>query len=179
MPPLAEQNNNPGDLRFAGQSGATQGKGGFAAFATPQAGASALLNQIQMNVNKSPNENLIDFASKYAPASDGNDVGQYVSNIANELKVNPLTPISKMGRMDCYFCPNQRESQALKVAEHYPNLAQEWMAAEERKGHSFMTVPLKVLIDYAGRQGNLFAESPFKCSCFGGNDDATGESNEA
>jgi hypothetical protein len=82
----------------------------------------------------------------------------------------------RMGRMDCYFCPNQKESQALKVVEHYPHLAAEWSAAEERKGHSFMTVPLKVLVDYSQRQGKLFAESPLKCSCFGGEDDATGES---
>ncbi len=81
----------------------------------------------------------------------------------------------KMGRMDCYFCPNQKESQALKVVEHYPELAADWIAAEERKGHSFMSVPLKVLVDYSQRQGKLFAESPLKCSCFGGNDDATGE----
>ena len=50
--------------------------------------------------------------------------------------------------------------------------------AEERKGHSFMTVPLKVLVDYSQRQGNLFAESPIRCSCFGGTDDATGENND-
>lgn len=81
----------------------------------------------------------------------------------------------KMGRMDCYFCPNQKESQALKVVEHYPQLAAEWSEAEERKGHSFMTVPLKVLVDYSTRQGNLFVESAIRCSCFGGNDDATGE----
>ena len=80
----------------------------------------------------------------------------------------------KMGRMDCYFCPNQRESQALKVVEHYPDLARQWSEAEERKGHSFMPVPLKVLVDYSRRQGNLFAESPIRCSCFGGDDDATG-----
>ena len=84
----------------------------------------------------------------------------------------------KMGRMDCYFCPNQKESQALKVVEHYPDLAAEWIAAEERKGHSFMPVPLTILIDYSQRQGNLFAESPIRCSCFGGNDDATGEDDD-
>jgi hypothetical protein len=94
--PLAEQNNNPGDLRFAGQEGATQGKGGFAAFATPEAGIGALLNQVQTNINRTPNENLIDFSSKYAPASDGNNVGQYASNLANQLGVSPMTPISQL-----------------------------------------------------------------------------------
>lgn len=89
-----------------------------------------------------------------------------------------ISMYKKMGRMDCYFCPNQKESQALKVVEHYPELAADWIAAETRKGHSFMPVPLTVLIDYSQRQGNLFAESPIRCSCFGGNDDATGENDE-
>ena len=84
----------------------------------------------------------------------------------------------KMGRMDCYLCGNQKESQALKVAEHYPDLAADWIDLEEKKGHSFMPVPLTVLIDYSQRQGNLFAESPIRCSCFGGTDDATGEDDE-
>jgi hypothetical protein len=84
----------------------------------------------------------------------------------------------KMGRMDCYFCGNQKESQALKVAREYPEMAAEWMEWEERKGHSFMPTPLKVLVDYSNRQGNLFSDTTIRCSCFGGNDDATGESDD-
>lgn len=84
----------------------------------------------------------------------------------------------RMGRMDCYFCGNQKESQALKVVEYYPDLAADWMNLEERKGHSFMSTPLKVLVDYSLRQGNLFSDSAIRCSCFGGDDDATGEGDE-
>lgn len=84
----------------------------------------------------------------------------------------------RMGRMDCYFCGNQKESQALKVVEHYPELAKDWMELEEKKGHSFMPVPLKVLVDYSQRQGCLFSDTAVRCSCFGGNDDATGETDE-
>lgn len=84
----------------------------------------------------------------------------------------------RMGRMDCYFCGNQKESQALKVAEHYPELAADWMNLEERKGHSFMPTPLKVLVEYSTRQGSLIFDTGVRCSCFGGNDDATGESDE-
>jgi hypothetical protein len=84
----------------------------------------------------------------------------------------------KMGRMDCYFCGNQKESQALKVVEHYPELASEWMRMEERKGHSTMPIPLRVLVDYSARQGNLFSDTAIRCSCFGGNDNATGEGDE-
>jgi len=74
----------------------------------------------------------------------------------------------KMGRFDCYFCPNQRPTQALKVAEHYPELAQEWSEWETRKGHSFLTVPLKILVEQ--QRPNMLNEPPTKCGCFGGNE---------
>jgi hypothetical protein len=73
----------------------------------------------------------------------------------------------KMGRFDCYLCGNQTPKQALKVVEHYPELAKEWIAAEERKGHSFLPVPLKVLIADTEIQERL---PLFRCSCFGAND---------
>ena len=72
----------------------------------------------------------------------------------------------KMGRFDCFWCSNQRPSQARKVLLHYPELAAEWMAAEERKGHSFMRVPLKMIQEEMNKP-NLFTG----CSCFGGTDD--------
>lgn len=73
----------------------------------------------------------------------------------------------KMGRFDCFWCPNQRPSQALKVIEHYPKLAAEWMAAEARKGHHFLPGgPLKVLAAQAGADERGAAA----CSCFGGTD---------
>lgn len=43
---LAVVNNNPGNLRFIGQAGATQGEGGFARFATVEDGYRALKNDI-------------------------------------------------------------------------------------------------------------------------------------
>jgi Phosphoadenosine phosphosulfate reductase family len=76
-----------------------------------------------------------------------------------------LEMYEKMGRFDCFWCGNQTPAQARKVMKHYPELAAEWIAAEERKGHSFMPLPLKVLTD----DGPLFAGST-GCSCFGGND---------
>lgn len=74
----------------------------------------------------------------------------------------------KMGRFDCFWCGNQSPKQAMLVAKHYPELAAEWQAAEERKGHSFMPLPLKVLLE----PEPLFAavESPNRCSCFGGSE---------
>lgn len=73
----------------------------------------------------------------------------------------------KMGRFDCFWCPNQRPSQAVKVARYYPELAKEWMEAEQRKGHSFMSVPLKILVEQETRQKS-FDDSSSGCACFGG-----------
>jgi 3'-phosphoadenosine 5'-phosphosulfate sulfotransferase (PAPS reductase)/FAD synthetase len=73
----------------------------------------------------------------------------------------------KMGRFDCYFCPNQRPSQAKKVAEYYPHLAQEWLGIEERKGHSILSVPFKILTT---EQPTLDFRGASSCSCFGGTD---------
>lgn len=81
----------------------------------------------------------------------------------------------KMGRFDCYFCGNQKPSQALKVVDHYPQLAREWMEAEDRKGHSFMPVPLRVLVENRDRQGTLALFEGSQCACFGGTDDVTEE----
>lgn len=74
----------------------------------------------------------------------------------------------KMGRMDCYFCGNQTAKQALKVAEHYPAFAEEWIGYEKRKGHSFLPLPLEVLIAEDRNQGRLFGGS--QCACFGGSE---------
>ena len=77
-----------------------------------------------------------------------------------------------LGRMDCFFCGNQTEAQALKVIEHYPNLAEEWAQAEERKGHSFMRTPLKIL---QGRRAAEVCEVGTGCGCFGGDEDFVAE----
>ena len=76
----------------------------------------------------------------------------------------------KMGRFDCYFCPNQKPAQALLVAEHYPELAKEWTDLETRKGHSFMPLQLTVMVEEERRQRKLF-ESQNSCNCFGGSED--------
>lgn len=78
----------------------------------------------------------------------------------------------KMGRFDCFWCPNQRPAQALRVIEHYPDLASEWIAAEERKGHHFLPGgPLKVLASQACGDERALAS----CSCFGGTESVADE----
>jgi len=78
----------------------------------------------------------------------------------------------KMGRMDCYFCPNQKISQAQKVMRYYPELWEEWKSLEERKGHSFLSVSALAIEQMAEQQDffNRIDRAKPECSCFGGND---------
>lgn len=93
---LPTQNNNPGDLRYAGQQGATEGKSNFASFSNPQQGYAALLNDVQAKINNHPDWNLVDFSKVYAPSSDNNNTAQYAANLANQLKVSPTTNIGSL-----------------------------------------------------------------------------------
>ena len=91
---LAQVNNNPGNLRFAGQAGAIQGQGGFAKFSTPEAGYNALLNQIKLDADRG--HTLASFVTKYAPPSE-NDTALYIKQIAQALSANPNT---RLGELD-------------------------------------------------------------------------------
>lgn len=99
---LAEANNNPGNLRYAGQPGATQGKGGFAAFPTLEAGLQALRNDIlgKMTGNTrtglNGNSTLLDFANVYAPKADGNDPAGYAKFLADQLGVSVNTKLGTL-----------------------------------------------------------------------------------
>lgn len=96
MANLPTTNNNPGDLRYAGQDTASQGQGGFASFPTAQQGYGALLNDLQAKINSHPEHTLADFANQYAPSSDGNNSAQYAANLANQLKVSPNATIGSL-----------------------------------------------------------------------------------
>lgn len=84
----------------------------------------------------------------------------------------------KMGRFDCYFCPNQRISQAEKVMKHYPNQWAEWKAIERRKGHAILSISAEAIEKRALQEDFMAAlDRKTQCSCFGGesawDDDAT------
>lgn len=49
---LAQANNNPGNLLFMGQPGATKGRGGFARFSSVEAGFQAEQNQIALDASR-------------------------------------------------------------------------------------------------------------------------------
>lgn len=97
MPNIPTRTNNPGDLKFIGQQGASQDPSGFAKFNDPKAGFAALLNDIQSNINKNPKQTLADFANKYAPASDGNNPAQYAANLANKIGMRPDSTLGEVG----------------------------------------------------------------------------------
>ena len=84
------------------------------------------------------------------------------------------------GRMDCFMCGNQKPSQAIKVYQNHPEQAAEVDNGDgrPRKGHSFMPTPFKILVRNYETGGPLFEGAPIACSCFGGNDDATGENDD-
>jgi hypothetical protein len=94
---LAQKNNNPGNLRFAGQDGASQGSGGFARFDTPEAGYSAL--QKQIDLDKSRDLTVQEFVSKYAPPSE-NNTGQYIQQFNDNLGTDNSTKLSKLDTKD-------------------------------------------------------------------------------
>jgi len=77
----------------------------------------------------------------------------------------------KMGRFDCFFCPNQRISQAEKVMRFYPPLWTEWKAIEARKGHPILSISAEAIENRAIQDDFLQAlDRKVPCSCFGGSE---------
>lgn len=78
--PRGIRNNNPGNLNFAGQSGAQKEEGPngrFAVFKSMTAGVAALYRQIQLYASRGINT-IAKIVNKYAPAADNNNVGAYI-----------------------------------------------------------------------------------------------------
>lgn len=90
---LSFVNNNPGNLRYANQSGASKGEGGFAKFKTPEDGFKALINQIKVDARRGLT--LASFITKYAPPTE-NDTQGYIDFIASATSTSPNVPIARM-----------------------------------------------------------------------------------
>lgn len=90
---LARVNNNPGNLRYVGQVGASQGEGGFARFPTPEAGYQALINQIQLDASRGLT--LEKFINKYAPPVE-NDTSLYLRQMISATGASPTTPLKSI-----------------------------------------------------------------------------------
>lgn len=81
------RNNNPGNLNFARQQGASKESGAngrFAIFNSMQEGIAALERQIAINVNKHGLNTLAKFVHSYAPAGDKNNESAYIKALQKE-----------------------------------------------------------------------------------------------
>lgn len=88
----AAKNLNPGNLRFAGQKGATVGTGGFAAFQTVDEGLVALANQLNLYMTgksaMGKRDTIESIISAYAPPNE-NKTQQYIDQMARFMGKNP------------------------------------------------------------------------------------------
>lgn len=81
--PRGIRNNNPGNLNYAGQAGATKeaGENGrFAVFSSMQEGVGALYRQLQLYFKRGVNT-IEAIVNKYAPAGDNNNVAAYIQQL--------------------------------------------------------------------------------------------------
>src|SRR5208282_5141246 len=90
------RNNNPGNLKFANQDGATEEAGtGFAQFATVQEGRDALLRQLVLYQERTPNLTAEAFVAKYAPGNASGNTPESAANYSTFLRQNAnVTPVS-------------------------------------------------------------------------------------
>jgi len=95
---LSYRNNNPGNLTFANQAGATPVQvcnpmcHTFASFDSYASGYAALENQISLDASRG--ESIQDFINKYAPASDNNNPTSYAAQIAAATGLSVNDPLS-------------------------------------------------------------------------------------
>lgn len=88
--PRGIRNNNPGNLNYARQVGATKEpgeQGRFAVFSTMQAGIAALYRQLQRYLGRGINT-IAAIVQKYAPSADGNNVNAYIQALTRKLGVD-------------------------------------------------------------------------------------------
>jgi hypothetical protein len=90
---VSQRNNNPGNLKCAGQPGLVGcDPSGFAIFPDYSTGYQALQNQITLDASRGLS--IADFMAKYAPASDSNDPAGYAAKIAAASGLSVSDPLS-------------------------------------------------------------------------------------
>lgn len=92
--PRGIRNNNPGNLNFAGQAGASKegGPGGrFAKFGTMKEGVAALVRQIGLYVSRGKNS-IRKILEVYAPSSE-NNTDAYIAAVSKALGIGPDDPL--------------------------------------------------------------------------------------
>jgi hypothetical protein len=110
---IAFEHNNPGNLMFAGQAGATRGepreKGGYwAKFESAGDGMRALARQVGKEQERGLN--VQQFVEKYAPQSDGNNRERYLTKLNRLLGVDAATPMTEVSAGAMAYAIAQIES---------------------------------------------------------------------
>jgi hypothetical protein len=96
------RDNNPGDLKFAGQPGATgQDPQGFAVFPDAPTGWQALYNQLNAYVSEFPAYSILQIMAHYLGQSTATSDAQgnaftYASFVAQALGVDPSTTLEAL-----------------------------------------------------------------------------------
>ncbi|EMZ70899.1 putative lytic transglycosylase catalytic [Escherichia coli 174900] len=90
-----ERNNNPGNLNFAGQAGASLERPGgrFARFETAFDGLRALARQLMLYAGRGINS-VEKIISTWAPASDNNNTTAYIRAVSQRLGVAPRAALN-------------------------------------------------------------------------------------
>lgn len=83
---VAQRNNNPLNLMYAGQVGATLGANGFAVFDSVADGTQAGLNQIGLNASRG--QTLSEFLNIFAPPST-NNTNSYINYVSAQTGISP------------------------------------------------------------------------------------------
>src|ERR1035438_10517512 len=104
-------NNNPGNIKFAGQPGAEQGTpasdgGYFSKFKTPEDGYRYLRDT---HIPKFQNKTLAQHISNYAPPGS-NNTAAYIADASKSLGVTPETPVGQIDREKLAQFQAQKES---------------------------------------------------------------------
>jgi len=109
---IAFENNNPGNLKFADQDGATQGEpaedgGHWAKFPTVDAGMEALRQQVMRDSEKGLT--VRQFVTKYAPPGS-NNTEEYIAQAAAALKAKPDDALAETDPYDVVRFVAKKES---------------------------------------------------------------------
>lgn len=98
------RNNNPGNLNYAGQQGASRenGNGRFASFNTPEEGINAMSRQLDLHfTGKSakskeagrPLRTVTDIIGAWAPPGE-NNTAKYINDVSRQLGVSPTAQLN-------------------------------------------------------------------------------------
>jgi hypothetical protein len=112
--------HNPGNLRFANQTGATgKDQAGFATFGDDATGWKAMTTQLGLYYNRDHLDTIEGIVSKYAP-SNQNKTAKYIADVSKELgipKDQKLTP-SDLSRLQIAM---QHEETGAAFTQRYLN----------------------------------------------------------